>query len=398
MSGTQLLILIFVLLVGWGAVEHYRHMQNLRRIPIRIHVNGTRGKSSVTRLIAAALREAGLLTCAKTTGTLARMILPDGREVPIFRPAGANIIEQGRIVGAAAAYGAQALVVECMALQPELQALCESKMIRATHAVITNARPDHLDIMGPTDTDVAKALCGMIPPQGVLVTAETRLLDVIQGACDDRKTRLFAVNPEEQSLVSEADMAQFPFREHRDNVAVALSICQELGIDRQTALSGMLKCRPDPGVYTECVLDFFGRKMVFCNGFAANDPISTSQLWQQAVKQHAHLKTRIALFNCRADRPDRSLSLGKDFPSWAPADHVVLMGSGTFVMARALTDAGFDAARLVFVEGLSIEEIFERVLSLVEGSALIMGMGNAGGHGLELARHFSNRSQWREAS
>src|SRR5690606_15088899 len=122
------------------------------------------------------------------------------------------------------------------------------------------------------------------------------------------------------------------------------------------------------------------------------------QLWQQAVKQHAHLKTRIALFNCRADRPDRSLSLGKDFPRWAPADHVVLMGSGTFVMARALTDAGFDAARLVFVEGLSIEEIFERVLSLVEGSALIMGMGNAGGHGLELARHFSNRSQWREAS
>src|SRR5690606_34989028 len=122
MSGTQLLILIFVLLVGWGAVEHYRHMENLRRIPIRIHVNGTRGKSSVTRLIAAALREAGLLTCAKTTGTLARMILPDGREVPIFRPAGANIIEQGRIVGAAAAYGAQALVVECMALQPELQA------------------------------------------------------------------------------------------------------------------------------------------------------------------------------------------------------------------------------------------------------------------------------------
>jgi hypothetical protein len=36
-------------------------------IPVRIHVNGIRGKSSVTRLIAAALREAGIRTVAKTT-------------------------------------------------------------------------------------------------------------------------------------------------------------------------------------------------------------------------------------------------------------------------------------------------------------------------------------------
>ena len=100
MTGSQLLIVLFVALIAWGTLESYRHRQNLKRIPIRIHVNGTRGKSSVTRLIAAALREAGLVTCAKTTGTLARMILPDAREVPIFRPAGANVIEQARIVGA----------------------------------------------------------------------------------------------------------------------------------------------------------------------------------------------------------------------------------------------------------------------------------------------------------
>ena len=112
MPGSQLLCVLFVALIVWGALENYRHRQNLKRIRIRIHVNGTQGKSSVTRLIAAALREAGLVTCAKTTGTLARMILPDGREVPIFRPAGPNVIEQGRMNLGVARQGHHAIPIE----------------------------------------------------------------------------------------------------------------------------------------------------------------------------------------------------------------------------------------------------------------------------------------------
>ena len=40
-------------------------------------MNGTRGKSSVTRLVAAGLREGGLKTFAKTTGTAPRVIDSD---------------------------------------------------------------------------------------------------------------------------------------------------------------------------------------------------------------------------------------------------------------------------------------------------------------------------------
>ena len=50
-----------------------------------------------------------------------------------------------------------------MALQPMLQSLCELKLVKATHGVLTNARPDHLDVMGPTERDVAKALGGTVP-------------------------------------------------------------------------------------------------------------------------------------------------------------------------------------------------------------------------------------------
>jgi len=146
MIGPDILLIVFVILILFGLREGLLHRRNLSRIPIRIHVNGTRGKSSVVRLIAGGLREGGVVTCAKTTGTLARMILPDASEYQVFRPAGANVIEQVRIVSAAASYGAQAIVAECMALQPQLQWLCESRFLKATHGVITNARADHLDV------------------------------------------------------------------------------------------------------------------------------------------------------------------------------------------------------------------------------------------------------------
>jgi poly-gamma-glutamate synthase PgsB/CapB len=386
------LVVVTLLLTLAGALELWVHRRNLARIPIRVHVNGTRGKSSVTRLIAAGLRAHGLVTCAKTTGTMARMILPDAREVPIFRPAGANVIEQKRIVAAAAAHGAEALVIECMALQPDLQSLCEFKMLRATHGVITNARPDHLDVMGPTERAVAAALCGMVPVRGRLYTSEVHHLDVLAHAAADRETALVALGPADAAEVSDAELARFSYTEHRDNVALALRVCAELGVPRAVALSGMWSCAADPGALTTFHVDFYGRKLTFLNAFAANDPVSTRQLWELGRSHVPDAGKRIAVFNCRADRTERSLQLGHEFAGWAAADHVVLMGTGTYAFARAASRSGFDSSRFIFVEDLPVPEIFERILSLVTDSAMIMGMGNIGGDGLALVRYFSNRA------
>src|SRR5512136_393443 len=97
----EVILIVFAVFVLLGIVESALHRRHLSSIPIRIHVNGTRGKSSVTRLIAGGLRAGGIRTCAKSTGTLARMIFPDGSEYPIFRPSSPNIIEQVRIVDTA---------------------------------------------------------------------------------------------------------------------------------------------------------------------------------------------------------------------------------------------------------------------------------------------------------
>ena len=56
------LYILFAVLLGSvaaGIFESRKHQANLKKISVRIHVNGTRGKSSVTRLIAAGLNAGG---------------------------------------------------------------------------------------------------------------------------------------------------------------------------------------------------------------------------------------------------------------------------------------------------------------------------------------------------
>ena len=82
------MLLVFFLAVAYlayGILEYRLHLRNVRAIPIRVHVNGTRGKSSVTRLIAAGLRAGGVRAVAKTTGSAARYIRADGSEEPVVR-------------------------------------------------------------------------------------------------------------------------------------------------------------------------------------------------------------------------------------------------------------------------------------------------------------------------
>lgn len=392
MSGLGLILGTTAVLSALGAAERYQHSRALRRIKTRVHVNGTRGKSSVTRLIAAGLRAGGIRTCAKTTGTLARMIMPNGSEYPVYRPSRANVIEQLRIVRTAAELEAEALVIECMAVQPHLQALCEDVFVQSTHGVITNARADHLDVMGPGEVDVALALAATTPYGGTMLTGERRHLSVFEEAAKDRGSRLVHIPLEDVEAISREDLDRFSYVEHAENLALALRVCRELGIDRETALRGMWAATPDPGALTAVEIEFFGRHLTFVNAFAANDPESTGRIWNMSFERYPGREKRIAVVNCRADRPDRSRQLGQACMGWAPADAYVLIGTGTYLFAKSAFQEGLDPGRVVYAEERRVEETFEQIVELAGASALIIGIANIGGPGLDLVRHFRNRS------
>ena len=59
MTAMPLIILGFLVLTLCvaGILEYQFHLRSLSTIPLRIHVNGTRGKSSVTRLVAAIIEQ-----------------------------------------------------------------------------------------------------------------------------------------------------------------------------------------------------------------------------------------------------------------------------------------------------------------------------------------------------
>ena len=392
MFGVEYLAGLMGGLAGLGMIETWLHKRRVNSIPIRIHVSGTRGKSSVTRLLAAGMNASGIPTIAKTTGTLARMVLPDGAEVPVYRPAGANIIEQKRIIAVAKSLQANALVLECMALQPLLHWILENKIVHATHAVITNARADHLDIMGPTETDVAKTLAGMIPSGGVIYTSENKHREVFHNAATDRGARFVATSHDDILQVSDNEMAGFSYVEHKENVALALKVLSDFGIDREKAIRGMWKAVPDPGALSELTLDFFGRRIVLVNGFAANDPQSTEMIWRHSVKKFGNYQRKIGIFNLRDDRPSRTLQLARDATFWHQADRILLIGSGAHLFARIASKHGLDPGQLILADRPRIEDIFETIVDACGKSALIVGMGNIGGQGLELVRYFRNRS------
>ncbi len=95
--------------------------------------------------------------------------------------------------------------------------------------------------------------------------------------------------------------------------------------------------------------------------------------------------------SCRADRPDRSKQLGEALPTWPRADHYVLMGTGVYVLFRSAVQSGVDSSKFLYAEGMTVDRIFEEIVGLSGRSALVMGIGNIVGQGLELVNYFRNR-------
>ncbi|MFE2727895.1 poly-gamma-glutamate synthase PgsB [Kitasatospora sp. NPDC059327] len=321
-----LLVCCAVLLVA-GIVEQRRHYAALEQIPTRVLVNGIRGKSSITRLCAGALRGGGLVTVAKTTGTAARFIHPDATEEPVYRKFGiANVVEQIGIVRRAATYRPHALVIECMAVMPALQEVNQTKLIRSTIGVLCNVREDHLAEMGPTLDDVARSLSRSMPVGGVCVTAERDRAHILRAEAAARDCELIVVDPES---VTDEELRGFSWFTFKENVAIALAVAELLGIERQTALRGMWQAPPDPGVLSvERYRTEDGGRLRFANVFAANDPESTLMNVRQLESLGAIHRPLNVVINCRPDRVERNGQMGQIVPDLDP-DTVFLIGHPT---------------------------------------------------------------------
>ena len=386
------MLLVFFLAVAYlayGILEYRLHLRNVRAIPIRVHVNGTRGKSSVTRLIAAGLRAGGVRAVAKTTGSAARYIRADGSEEPVVRAGPPNIREQLGVVGRARRERARALVLECMAIRPDLQRLSEHWIVKSTVGVITNVRPDHLDVMGPTVDDVAAALAGTVPDRGVLFTAEHQRLAPIAEEARRRGTDLKEVLHE---ACDPAFAQGFRYVEHLENVALALAVCEHLGVSTDIALGGMRDVEPDPGALLYHRIRHAGKEIEFVSAFAANDRESTLAVWEAVDPGVDPERTVIVVASMRADRPHRAYEFGEIIANDIEADYFVLAGDLTHPVRNVATKLGLSPAKIVDLGGRPAEEVFEKILELTPARSIVVGVGNIGGTGTRILSMFRERS------
>lgn len=377
---------ITLALIVYGAFEYFRHQRNINKIPIRIHVNGTRGKSSVTRLIGAGLRAGGYSTVTKVTGTFPRMILTDGTEIGVHRKEKANILEQLKVVDYCAKQGIDVLLIECMALQPNYQRITEKQMIRATHGVITNIRLDHLDVMGPTIMDVAEALSGTVPKNSSLFSAEDRLVGFLQKKCDKQKTQLVI---SDKKTVSKNELEGFTYFEHAENVALALAITDSLNIDRSLALDAMYKTLPDEGALRKFNYRYGNYTMHFYNALAANDPESSAIIWNGVTEIEGEEKEYVVLFNSRKDRKNRSEEM-IEFASKLSFNFLALTGENVELVKTMALKNGIPKDKIILIGEKEPEEQLNELVSELSKDSVVVAMGNMGAGGAELSSHIEN--------
>ena len=355
--GISLSILyIFYVIIERLLINYYR-----KKIPLIIHINGIRGKSTTTRLIDAGLRNCGLKVFSKTTGTIPTMINTNNEDIVIKRLGKANIREQIKMLRKAAKENADVLVLECMAVNPELQKICEEKILKANITIITNVRMDHIKDMGNTLEELALALSNTTPSNGKLIVNESEFVDLFTKQAEKKNSQLIVAK--DYNGIEDLDT-------FKDNIAIALEVARQLNLNEGNFFEGMKMYHKDIGAYSEILK----QNTILLNGFSINDPDSIKIAYEKIITKYNKEDLTI-LLNSRSDRPTR-VSQHLEMLKALKCKKIILMGSATSYLVKKLKD-NLD----VEIETLKNKEdlLNEKV---------IFAIGNIGGDGMKIVEYF----------
>lgn len=321
---------------------------------IRILVTGSRGKSTVVRMIHRAMVASELRAYGRITGVIPRTLTPSG-EAPILRSSGAHV-EEMRWWLDSLPPDCEAAVMENSAVSPQLQPLA-ARWMRPSLTVLTNVRPDHQDAWGDGEEGASMALCPGVPEGGTVVLggemARCRLALALlkEKGCDVRMAPLSLGEGLPPHMES--------------NGALALLACVLSSMDRDTSASAIAALPPDVADFS--VLPVGKGRLAFA--FSANDLVTTEDLFLSLGWRR---EDTTVLFNHRRDRPQRL----RVFSPW-------LLGNkwkNRLVVGH----------RPFFSSGLSFRSVTKplELAALVEQEGMVFGCGNVVyGVPLELKRY-----------
>jgi poly-gamma-glutamate synthase PgsB/CapB len=383
------------MLLRWFG-ESQGHTKRIAMVPHRIHVNGIRGKSTVTRLLAGMLREADLVTIGKSTGSFAAVIKPDGEDHPLQRTGSPTILEQINVVKQWVTPFVDAIVVECMAINPRYQKVSEERIIRSTIGVITNVREDHQDVMGETLPEIARSLMSSCPKHGVLVTAEQNpeILDIMFEEARRRGTSLIVADP---TKVRSEEVGAFDYISFEENIAIVLAIAELLDIPRHVAMAGMVKAPADPGVLRIERYKVAGKNLTWANLFAVNDRESMVAAAAKLGPYVGPNTTSVGILNNRRDRQRRALQFADIAVNDLSFDRLVTFGAYEDLVSNVVVRNGFPPDHLINLgeqHNPTIDEIIDRTVAKAPtDDVLLVGFVNIHTHQAEMLLEYFERAE-----
>ena len=321
----------------------------------RILVTGSRGKSSIVRLLYAGMQAADMQAYARLTGVIPRELGPDG-ERTISRAAGAHV-EEMRWWLKRLPSSAQAVVLENSAITADFQILA-GRWLRPDVTVLANTLPDHQEIWGPTSAAAAEVLTAGVPTHGqVVLPAGLRSDDHLLELLGRRHCQL--VFAESATEIEEDYRAV--------NMGLAFTTLKHLGLAGDSVLAAMRHTPPDR--YDFHVANLAGAEVALA--FAANDIASTRVLFNSL--NWSPDETRL-IYNHRADRPGRLKSF-KDWLSRSRWREVIIIGDKP---RKEFARKKFSGARYLSIKNE------QALLRLFQPGDRIFGCGNIAGLPLSL--------------
>jgi poly-gamma-glutamate synthase PgsB/CapB len=390
------------LILRWR-LESLAHRRRVDGLDWRIHVNGIRGKSTVARIIAGMLREHGLVTVAKSTGTFAAVINRDGVDEPIIRKGPPTILEQIEIARQYVTPEVDALVIECMALKPEYQEVSERMIVRSNIGVLTNVREDHQDVMGETLPEIARSLLSTCPVNGVLVTSEQNpeILEIMEEVAAGKGSTLIVADPER---VTDDEVAAFDYIAFKENVTIALTIADIVGIPRNVAMRGMVDAPPDPGVLRMKELRIGDKKVTWANLFAVNDRESMVAAMTKLDPFMTDDTIVVGILNNRSDRERRAIQFADVAVNDLTYDRLVTFGAYEGLVTDRLKENGYPPEHILNLgdeHSYTQLEIIDRMVTQMPSThVLVVGFVNIHTHQAEeMLEYFEHEAEpWLEGA
>lgn len=379
LTGLSLIFLTFLI------AESIRYTRKLKKIPLRISVSGTRGKTSIVRMLASVLRAHGIRVLAKTTGSEAMYILPDGVLEPVARRGQATILEQKKLIAKAVRLKADCLITEIMSIHPHNHQVETHKLIQPGITILSNFRPDHTDVAGESIREISDLFIHDIFPGSTVIIPAEEINDFILSGIRQKKARLLtAAGGSDETVDLPATIRQMHMAPNLDAV---ITLARHLEIPDATIQNGILETRMDIGQPEIFRLHHANRKIWFVSAFAANEPLSTCLVMEKIRSRLAPEMTSepeiIGLLALRTDRGERS----RQWLDYLKADglnlfsRIYVSGIHSPIFARRLKNC-------IRLKTSRPEQITRLITDSSHGDILVYGIANIHGLGTSLITHW----------